>query len=161
MKGTTMPITATRSTIREHRDTLGITQAQLAERVGCTQCSLSNWETGQAVPRQASLVKLAEVLGVQIYEIAYGGEVIIQERGAVRSILQGLLDSGATNAVWKIDLGILIRPDHRDIRKAMVGHRPAYKDYLLRVSDMTELPIGNHRSLVAVRIIKFATEFPV
>ena len=42
---------------------VGISQAELAERVGCSKSSISNWETGRINPPLSSLKRLFEELG--------------------------------------------------------------------------------------------------
>ncbi|MBC5747082.1 helix-turn-helix transcriptional regulator [Dysosmobacter sp. NSJ-60] len=55
--------------IRELRERLGISQAELARRMGVKHTSVIQWETGKAMPAAAKLPKLAEVLGVEIGEL--------------------------------------------------------------------------------------------
>jgi transcriptional regulator with XRE-family HTH domain len=43
----------------------GLTQAELAGRTGINPCSLRKYESGEAAPRQATLVKLAHALHVK------------------------------------------------------------------------------------------------
>ena len=40
----------------------GLTQRQLAERLGTTQSAVARWENGDVVPRLDTLLKLADVL---------------------------------------------------------------------------------------------------
>lgn len=49
--------------IKELRKKAALTQAELAEAVGVTQSTVSQWESGKAVPDTLKLPKLAEVLG--------------------------------------------------------------------------------------------------
>ena len=53
--------------IRELRERRGISQSELARRMGVKHPSVVQWETGKAMP--AKLPKLAEVLGVEIGEL--------------------------------------------------------------------------------------------
>lgn len=55
--------------VRRLRERLGWTQAQLAARVGCTRANLSRIEGGHNDPRHATLVRLADVLGVRIADL--------------------------------------------------------------------------------------------
>ena len=48
----------------------GMTQGQLAEKVGCLAKDISRWENGARRPGGASLIKLANALGCSIDEIA-------------------------------------------------------------------------------------------
>jgi transcriptional regulator with XRE-family HTH domain len=45
------------------REALGLTQAQLAQRLPCNPQTVSNWENGRRQPRYADLVRLAEIAG--------------------------------------------------------------------------------------------------
>ena len=52
--------------MREHA---GLTQAELAKRMGCGQSAVGMWETGARAPKSRILPKLAEVLGCSIEEL--------------------------------------------------------------------------------------------
>ena len=58
------------STIARLRLERGLTQGQLAEKVGCLAKDISRWENGARRPGAASLIKLADALGCTIDEIA-------------------------------------------------------------------------------------------
>ena len=47
----------------------GITQAQLAERIGCPQSSVSRWEQTGKAPGTRYLVKIAEVLDCELKDL--------------------------------------------------------------------------------------------
>lgn len=50
---------------REARKAAGLTQVELAEKVGCKQKDISRWEAGRP-PTAATLKKLADALGVSM-----------------------------------------------------------------------------------------------
>lgn len=50
--------------IRAHRQEKGLSQAELAERVGVAQTAISQFETGAKTPRLDTLVRLAAGLGI-------------------------------------------------------------------------------------------------
>ncbi len=52
-----------RPRLREARDTAGLTQIQLGERLGVDQAVIAKWESGSREPRVRAAVRLAEVLG--------------------------------------------------------------------------------------------------
>ncbi len=52
--------------IRETREELGLSQAQLAERLGRTQTSVSLWESGKRTAGLDDLIHLADALGVDV-----------------------------------------------------------------------------------------------
>lgn len=47
----------------------GLTQAQLAERIGCPQSSVSRWEQSGKAPGTKYLIKIAEVFGCRLDEL--------------------------------------------------------------------------------------------
>ena len=49
--------------IQQARQELGITQQEMASRLGCTQAALSNYELGKRRLYFASLEQIAEILG--------------------------------------------------------------------------------------------------
>jgi len=51
---------------RAWREYLGLTQAEVAERMGITQPALSQLEAASARPRRGTLRRLAEALGVAV-----------------------------------------------------------------------------------------------
>ncbi len=55
--------------VRRRREELGLTGAQLAERAGLAPSAVSQIETGKRTPSSASVLKLAEGLGVEVGEL--------------------------------------------------------------------------------------------
>lgn len=55
--------------IRAHRDELGLTQAELADKLGLTYSSVSQWESGRATPRTPILRQLAELFDTTVAEL--------------------------------------------------------------------------------------------
>ena len=51
------------ATIRAARRAEGVSQAQLAERIGSTQPQVSAWERGTRSPKASDLQRIAEALG--------------------------------------------------------------------------------------------------
>lgn len=47
----------------------GMTQGQLADRIGCRQKDVSRWESGARAPGTASLLKLSIALGCTMEEL--------------------------------------------------------------------------------------------
>ena len=56
-------------TIREWRETRGLSQFQLAVRAGVTPSSIHEWEFGKKEPGAVRLRQLAEALGVSMDDI--------------------------------------------------------------------------------------------
>lgn len=55
--------------IRRYRDGLGLTQAELASKLGLTYSSVSQWESGRAVPRTPVIRQLADLFGTTVSEL--------------------------------------------------------------------------------------------
>lgn len=58
--------------VRQARTTLGITQAELAERLGVRQPAVSAWERGTAYPSAELYLPLAGVLEVDVATLLAG-----------------------------------------------------------------------------------------
>ena len=48
----------------------GLTQNELAEKIGVTRASVISWEKGKSVPRKSALYMLADVCGIPIENIS-------------------------------------------------------------------------------------------
>ena len=55
--------------IRQTRKEAGLTQEQLAEKLGVSQKSVSRWETGRTMPDYSLLLNLCETLHVNVAEL--------------------------------------------------------------------------------------------
>lgn len=55
--------------LKAARKAAGLIQAELAEKVGCTQKDVSRWETGQREPTARMLKRLAQALGCSMDEL--------------------------------------------------------------------------------------------
>jgi transcriptional regulator with XRE-family HTH domain len=74
-----MPISTIGARIRRARKAAGLNQAELALRVGVSQPSVANWESGVHDPRRLMLAKIGEALAVSPEWLA-GGERSATER---------------------------------------------------------------------------------
>ena len=52
------------SVIARARLAKGITQAQLADAIGCTQQQIQMWESGRRKPKINALMKIGDALGI-------------------------------------------------------------------------------------------------
>ncbi len=59
------------SKLKEIRESRFLTQAELAEMVGCAEHTVSNWERGKQKPMFKSIRKLAKVLNVNPNDIDF------------------------------------------------------------------------------------------
>lgn len=63
------------------RARLGITQAELAEKVGVVQRQIAAYENGESKPRMGALLRLSRALGTSITWLTEGAPLLILERG--------------------------------------------------------------------------------
>lgn len=55
--------------IRRYRSELGLTQAELAKKLGLTYSSVSQWESGRATPRTPVLKQIADLFGTTVSDL--------------------------------------------------------------------------------------------
>lgn len=63
---------------KERRSALGLTQVQLAKKVGVSSVTISQWESGDYSPKGKNLYKLAEALKCSPDWLLYGKEIDVQ-----------------------------------------------------------------------------------
>jgi len=68
----TEPARQPTKTLRQLREERGWTQETLARRLGVGQTAVSAWERGERVPRQRSILRLADLFGVPVAVITFG-----------------------------------------------------------------------------------------
>ncbi len=61
--------------IAARRKAVGLTQAQLAEKLGITDRAVSKWETGRALPDTSIMIELCHILKINVNDLLQG-EVI-------------------------------------------------------------------------------------
>ena len=83
--------------IAERRKAVGMTQAELAERMGITDKAVSKWERDLSYPDISSVPHLAEVIGVSIDELM-----------TCRTAADGKSGAGATSIVSTALKGIAL-----------------------------------------------------
>ena len=66
----------TGSTIRQLREARGLTQADLAEKIGVSSKTVSKWETAKGLPDVSLLQPLAQVLGISVIELMNGEHIV-------------------------------------------------------------------------------------
>ena len=77
----------TGNTIRQLREGRGLTQAELAERIGVSSKTISKWETGKGLPDISVLQPLAQALGISVIELMNGEQ--ITNRNVSANLLRG------------------------------------------------------------------------
>lgn len=72
-----MDITKAGAFIKSLRAEKGLTQKELAEKLGCTDKAVSRWETGIGLPDASLLLSLSELFGVSVNELLNGERYIV------------------------------------------------------------------------------------
>ena len=66
----------TGNTIRQLRESRGLTQTELAERIGVSSKTISKWETAKGLPDITLLQPLAQALGISVIELMNGQQIM-------------------------------------------------------------------------------------
>ena len=64
--------------IAERRKQSGLTQAQLAEKLGITDKAISKWERGVAMPDTSIMLELCDILGISVNELLSGENITME-----------------------------------------------------------------------------------
>lgn len=72
----------TSATIKHLREERGLTQAELAERIGVSSKTVSKWETAKGLPDISLLQPLAQALNISVIELMNGEHIINQNVSA-------------------------------------------------------------------------------
>ena len=65
----------TGATIKKLREAKGITQAQLADKIGVSSKAVSKWETAKGLPDKTLIEPLCSALGVSVMELMSGDTI--------------------------------------------------------------------------------------
>lgn len=84
--------------IKNRRSVLGLTQAQLAERVNCASNYMSLIEQGKKFPSPTMLEKIAAALGIESYELFHGPDADASALSEIKAELLSGLESAVRNA---------------------------------------------------------------
>ena len=77
----------TGNTIKQLREGRGLTQAELAEKIGVSSKTISKWETAKGLPDITLLQPLAQALGISVIELMNGEQ--ITNRNVSANLLRG------------------------------------------------------------------------
>lgn len=64
--------------IAERRKSIGLTQMQLAEKLGLTDRAISKWENGRSMPDSSIMLELCEILKINVNDLLCG-EVVTMD----------------------------------------------------------------------------------
>lgn len=65
--------------IKAQRTAKGMTQKELAEKIGCTDKAVSRWETGKGLPDMSFILPLSKELNVSVNELLCGERLLPEE----------------------------------------------------------------------------------
>lgn len=66
-------------TIKEARKKAGLTQAKLAQKMGCTQKDISRWENGGRKPKYETLCKIASVCNINFFYLLTNSKINVEQ----------------------------------------------------------------------------------
>ena len=72
----------TSATIKQLREKRGLTQSDLAERIGVSSKTVSKWETAKGLPDISLLQPLAQALSISVIELMNGEHIINKNTSA-------------------------------------------------------------------------------
>ena len=64
--------------LQEYLQETGTTQAELAEKLGCSQPDVCRWARGQYLPSPARALQIAKVTGVPLTTLLVGNAVALE-----------------------------------------------------------------------------------
>ena len=92
--------------IASKRKSLGMTQKQLAEKLGMSDKSVSKWERGVCLPDVSVYKELCSILGISLNEFLAGEDILIWRKNSVRltSRIRGSLPAQIRNNNWVLSV---------------------------------------------------------
>ena len=92
--------------LKHYRTKLGLTQKQLAEKIGYTEKSVSKWESGGALPTMEMVLKLADLFNLSLDELIFENNTCYYFLG---------IDGGGTKTAFKLTdkNGMLLNQIHK------------------------------------------------
>lgn len=73
--------------ISAYRKRLGLTQAELAQRLNYTDKAVSKWERGDSMPDVLTLVQLAEQFEISVNDLVTDPNALPEQTGAVQQVM--------------------------------------------------------------------------
>ena len=96
--------------IAEKRKGIGLTQKELAERVGLTDKAVSKWECGKSIPDHDVIARLCEVLNISVNEFLSGEDIVSENYSekAEENMISLIKDKKNTRYEFLISMVMLI-----------------------------------------------------
>ena len=105
--------------LRDARERVGWTRAQLGDQVGVSAATVKAWETGARAPKASTQLRVAQVLGVGFEDLEQPGPADADDLRRLRETLgwtreQAAERSGIEPAVLaRVEAGVELPPDPR------------------------------------------------
>ena len=112
--------------IKFHRKRLGMTQEQLAERMGVSAQAVSKWENDLSCPDTLNLIRLAEVLDSDVEYLATGRKMVYRRPPIVLKSVE-TVEKVVEKPVIKVVEKIVEKPTVQYIEKPVIQEKPVYK----------------------------------
>ena len=65
--------------LKEARQSTGMTQDQIAEKIMVSRVTVSNWENGKSLPDIVSLISLSDLYGISLDELVKGDSKMVEK----------------------------------------------------------------------------------
>ena len=143
--------------IASKRKALGMTQTELAEKLGMSNKSVSKWERGVCLPDVSLYMELCDILGITINEFI-AGEDLPEERFVEKSdenIISVTKDGKQRSRRLKLALGVLAIALALLMAVMVVLHLPRQNYIKSLPKDSTEMMAAE---IVEFRIVVFPSE---
>ncbi len=86
--------------LKAYRKAFKMSQAELADKVGCDQTSISAWERGRSIPNADVLIEISDKLGLSLSELCGFNDKGLEEKALIDAYNRA--DEGTQKAVKKL-----------------------------------------------------------
>ena len=110
--------------IAVYRRQLGLTQAELAERINYSDKAVSKWERGESVPDVMTLVQLSELFGVTVNDLVGSGGAMVAKQTSEktkRKVNKLVIQLLVSLLVWFVALFIYVVLSSVGIERSWLG----------------------------------------
>ena len=109
-----IPVPAICDNLKQLRTARGLTQAEVAQRLGVTRQTISSYESGRTMPDLETLKRLTDILGCDLEQLLYGQSPAQRRQKRARRAAWIVLGAiGANAELYFVDeqLGFLLLPN--------------------------------------------------
>ena len=111
--------------IAELRKAQGMTQLELAEKMGVTDKAVSKWERGESIPDVMTMVQLAELFGISLDDLtgrtAPAESASKPQEQPCRSVNKPVIEMLVSLLVWFVALFINVVLSSLDVSRSWLG----------------------------------------